>query len=123
MKESNEEKKARLAERKRLKPSVGEFLKKRVDEALAEGKTQITFDELTDGKWSEEPLLSFAKTWAGKNAKVWTVCSTGAILYHQMKADGRFNLSYYEKKEDPKGRARLYILKGATNNTSEEVEK
>ena len=120
MKETAEQKKARLAECKRLKPSVGEFLQKRVDEALAEGKTQITFDGLMEGYWSEEPLLSFAKTWTGKNADVWMVCSTGEILYHMMKADGRFNLSYYEKKEDPRGKARLYILKSATQTQSEE---
>lgn len=123
MKESNEQKKARLKERKRLKPSVCEFLQKLVDEALAKGRTQITFDELVEGKWGEEPLLSFAKTWAGKKAKVWVVCSTGTILYHMMKADARFELSYYEKKEDPRGKARLYNLKGAINNTNKGVEK
>lgn len=120
MKETAEQKKARLAERKRLKPSVCEFLKKLVDEALTEGETQITFDELTEDKWSEEPLLSFSKTWMGKNADRRTVYSTGLILYHQMKADGRFELSYYPKKEDLRGKVRLYVVKSATQTQSEE---
>lgn len=119
MKESNEQKKARLKERKRLKPSVIEFLKKRVEEQLAKGKTQITFDELTEGKWSEEPLLSFAKTWTGKKAKVWAVCSSGEILYRQMKEDARFELSYYPKKGDPRGKARLYIVKAQSTQSEE----
>ena len=120
MKESNKGKKIRLAERKRLKPSVAEFLKKLVDEAIVEGKTQITFDELTEGKWSEEPLASFAKTWIGERVNKWTACSSGEILYHMMKEDSRFVLSYYPKKEDPRGKARLYILK---NEVIEGVEK
>ena len=123
MKESAGERKARLKERKRLLPSVWEFLKTRVEEQLAEGKTQITFDGLTDGKWNEEPLLSFSKTWTGKNEDVWKRSTTGEILYHMLKADERFELSYYEKKEDPRGKARLYNLKGATNSTNEGVNK
>ena len=122
MKETTEQKKTCLAERNRLKPSVAEFLKKLVDEAIAEGKTQITFDELTDGKWSEEPLLSFAKTWTGAKADVWKRSTTGEILYHMLKADRRFDLSYYPKpkEEDRRGMARLYILKSATQTQVEE---
>lgn len=120
MKEGAEQKKARLAERKRLLPSVGEFLKTRVEEQLAKGKTQITFDELVEGKWNEEPLLSFSKTWTGKNADVWKRSTAGEILYHMLKADERFELSYYPKEEDGRGKARLYILKSATQTQSEE---
>ena len=122
MKESAEQTKARLAERARLSRLVGEFLRARVEAQLAEGKTQITFDELTEGYWEEEPLLSFAKTWVGKNADVWKRSTTGEILYHMLKADERFELSYYPKpkEEDKRGKARLYVVKAQLTQTQSE---
>lgn len=112
--------------RRKLNKTVREFMRARLIERIAAGEVRFTFDSLiTQEEWGKEPLFDYVRLFHTRPKESWkrtfkrAYIRAGRLLYDLMKADGHFELSYYEKKEDKRGKARLYVLKSATQENQE----
>ena len=74
---------------------------------LAQGTKEFSVDSLLHpSDWQREPLAGLFKGNIGK-------CIAGLVLRQLMDESGvTYRATWYDKPEDPRGHARLYVLEG-----------
>ena len=84
---------------------VRQVLQKKLSSAIAKGAREFSVDSLlSPADWQREPLVGLFKGDVGK-------CTAGLILPHLLDKSGvTYRATWYDKPEDPRGHARLYVL-------------
>ena len=84
---------------------VRQVLQKKLAKRIAQGAKQISVDSLLfPADWQSKPLVGLFKGDFGK-------CAAGLILPQLLDEAGvTYRATWYDKPEDPRGRARLYVL-------------